>query len=59
MIEKEKEEHALIEEAKEVMQKVKKGTYSNTIVSKTSNIAIEEFKKTVNDMIKDTKEIIL
>lgn len=55
LIEKEKEEHALIEEAKEVMQKVKKGTYSNTIVSKTSNIAIEEFKKTVNDMIEDTK----
>ncbi|RXK03616.1 chemotaxis protein [Arcobacter sp. CECT 8989] len=56
LIEKEKKEHVLIEEAKEVMQKVKKGTYSNTIVSKTSNIAIEEFKKTVNDMIDNTKK---
>ncbi|XOB61181.1 methyl-accepting chemotaxis protein [Campylobacterota bacterium DY0563] len=55
LTEKEKREHVLIEEAKEVMQKVKKGTYSNTIFSKTSNIAIEEFKKTVNDMIEDTK----
>ncbi|RXJ96327.1 chemotaxis protein [Malaciobacter molluscorum] len=55
LLEKEAKEHILIKEAKEVMQKVKKGTYSEIITSQTSNKVIEELKKTVNDMIKDTK----
>ncbi|AXX92222.1 chemotaxis protein [Malaciobacter molluscorum LMG 25693] len=55
LLEKEAKEHTLIKEAKEVMQKVKKGTYSEIITSQTSNKVIEELKKTVNDMIKDTK----
>ena len=56
LIEKEKEELVLIQEAKTVMNKVKHGEYTNIIQSKTSNKPLEEFKKEVNDMIKETKE---
>ena len=56
LIEKEKEELILIQEAKTVMNKVKHGEYTNIIQSKTSNKPLEEFKKEVNDMIKETKE---
>jgi len=56
LIEKEKEELILIQEAKAVMNKVKHGEYTNIIQSKTSNKPLEEFKKEVNDMIKETKE---
>ena len=49
------EESALIQEAKQVMNKVQHGIYSHTIKSKTSNAALEEFKQGVNDMIKTSK----
>ena len=50
LIEKEKEELVLIQEAKTVMNKVKHGEYTNIIQSKTSNKPLEEFKKEVNDI---------
>ena len=50
LIEKEKEELILIQEAKAVMNKVKHGEYTNIIQSKTSNKPLEEFKKEVNDI---------
>lgn len=53
---KEQEEALLIQEAKEVMQKVKLGSYDETIKATTSNQALEAFKNNVNDMIKQTKE---
>ena len=53
---KEQEEAQLIQEAKEVMQKVKLGSYNETIKSSTSNQALEEFKNNVNAMIEQTKE---
>jgi len=52
---KEKEELLLIQEAKVVMEKVKHGLYTDIITSKTSNESLEEFKKSVNDMILETK----
>jgi len=56
LIAKEKEELSLIQEAKEVMDKVKNGLYSDIITSTTSNAHLEEFKKGVNDMIIGTKQ---
>jgi len=55
LIAKEKEESILIQEAKKVMSKVKHGDYSEIIKSKTSNLSLEEFKESVNDMIIETK----
>lgn len=52
---KAQEEKALIDEAKEVMSKVKQGIYHQVIESSTSNRALEEFKEEVNGMIKGTK----
>jgi len=49
------EESLLIQEAKVVMNKVKHGLYSDVITSKTSNEALEEFKKSVNEMIVESK----
>jgi methyl-accepting chemotaxis protein len=46
----------LMVEAKEVINRVKGGWYSQVIESKTSNIALEEFKNDVNEMIIATKE---
>lgn len=48
----------LIEEAKEIINKVKRGWYSNYIESTTSNKSLNEFKNEVNEMIKATKENI-
>ena len=56
LIAKEKEESLLIQEAKVVMNKVKHGEYTNIINSKTSNLVLEEFKESVNDMIIETKK---
>jgi methyl-accepting chemotaxis protein len=53
---KEQEEALLIQEAKEVMQKVKLGSYDETIKATTSNQALEAFKNNVNAMIEQTKE---
>jgi len=49
------EESLLIQEAKVVMNKVKHGLYSDVITSKTSNEALEAFKKSVNEMIVESK----
>lgn len=51
-----KEDKILIDEAKEVMDKIKQGVYTRYIKSSTSNGSMEEFKTSVNDMIKTTKD---
>ncbi|MFK2823511.1 methyl-accepting chemotaxis protein [Arcobacter sp. YIC-80] len=56
LILKEQEESILIQEAKQVMNKLKHGDYSEIITSKTSNPSLEEFKESVNDMILETKQ---
>ena len=50
------EDNALIDEAKEVMGKVKHGWYSQLIQRHTSNRSLEEFKEGVNSMIVATKQ---
>jgi methyl-accepting chemotaxis protein len=59
LLEKEKEETILIEEAKIVMNEVKHGIYSKIITSISSNNSLEEFKKSVNEMIIGTREHFL
>ncbi|MCT7651405.1 methyl-accepting chemotaxis protein [Aliarcobacter butzleri] len=59
LLQKEKEESLLIEEAKIVMNQVKHGIYSKTITSISSNNSLEEFKKSVNEMIIETREHFL
>lgn len=59
LLQKEKEESVLIEEAKIVMNQVKHGIYSQTITSISSNNSLEEFKKSVNEMIIETREHFL
>ena len=59
LLQKEKEESLLIEEAKTVMNQVKHGIYSQTITSISSNNSLEEFKKSVNEMIIETREHFL
>ncbi|MCT7605099.1 methyl-accepting chemotaxis protein [Aliarcobacter butzleri] len=59
LLQKEKEESLLIEEAKIVMNQVKHGIYSQTITSISSNNSLEEFKKSVNEMIVETREHFL
>ncbi|MFX4280644.1 methyl-accepting chemotaxis protein [Aliarcobacter butzleri] len=59
LLQKEKEESILIEEAKIVMNQVKHGIYSQTITSISSNNSLEEFKKSVNEMIIETREHFL
>ncbi|MCG3700158.1 methyl-accepting chemotaxis protein [Aliarcobacter butzleri] len=59
LLQKEKEESLLIEEAKIVMTQVKHGIYSQTITSISSNNSLEEFKKSVNEMIIETREHFL
>jgi methyl-accepting chemotaxis protein len=51
LLRKENEESLLIQEAKQVMDKVKHGLYSDVISSSTSNKSLEEFKEAVNEMI--------
>ncbi|WP_419766422.1 MAG: methyl-accepting chemotaxis protein [Arcobacter sp.] len=53
---KEQEELQFIIEAKDILEQVKNGSYTNIIQAKTSNKVLEEFKKVVNDMIIDTKK---
>ena len=55
LIKKEKTDLLLIEEANEVMDKLKKGDYSHIIQTSTSNEPLEKFKKSVNEMILETK----
>ncbi|WP_323657929.1 methyl-accepting chemotaxis protein [Aliarcobacter butzleri] len=59
LLQKEKEESVLIEEAKIVMNQVKHGIYSQTITSISSNNSLEEFKNSVNEMIIETREHFL
>ena len=59
LLQKEKEESLLIEEAKIVMTQVKHGIYSQIITSISSNNSLEEFKKSVNEMIIETREHFL
>jgi len=59
LLQKEKEESVLIEEAKIVMNEVKHGVYSKIITSISSNNSLEEFKKSVNEMIIGTREHFL
>jgi len=53
---KQAEEKILINEAKEVMESLKKGVFSKKITKSSSNPFLEEFKNSVNDMISNTKE---
>ncbi len=48
------EDNALINDAKQVISRVRNGWYSQFIESKTSNKSLEEFKDNVNLMIKST-----
>ena len=56
LIKKEKNDLLLIEEANNVMEKLKQGDYSHIIQTSTSNEPLEKFKKSVNEMILETKE---
>ena len=47
---------ALIEDAKVVMTRVNNGWYGQFIEKSTSNASLEEFKKSVNEMISKTNE---
>ncbi len=49
------EDQLLIEEAKKVIERVKHGSYSQTIEKNTNNKSLNEFKNEVNDMILATK----
>ncbi len=49
-----KEDNALINDAKSVIERVGNGWYSQFIETKTSNRSLEEFKENVNMMIKNT-----
>jgi len=49
------EDNILLEEAKEVISRVKHGWYSHKIKSNTSNKSLNEFKNDVNNMIDSTK----
>ena len=50
------EDKKLIKDAKNVIDRVKHGWYSEYIQGTTSNTALEEFKNEVNEMIKATKQ---
>ena len=50
------EDNNLIESAKSTIRKVEAGLYDETIVTTTSNPALEDFKNSVNGMIQATKE---
>lgn len=52
-------DHALILEAKDVANKVRMGDYNAHIKQSTTNLALEEFKQSVNEMIGATKEHFL
>jgi methyl-accepting chemotaxis protein len=50
------QDNALIEEAKNVIGRVKHGWYSELIQTSTSNTSLNEFKNNVNEMIIETKK---
>jgi len=50
------EEERLINEAKAVINDVKSGCYSKTILTNISNVTLNEFKNSVNEMILATKK---
>ncbi|MEA3554392.1 MAG: methyl-accepting chemotaxis protein [Campylobacterota bacterium] len=50
------EDRKLVQEAQNVISRVKSGLYSETIKGHTSNDTLESFKNDVNDMISATKE---
>ncbi len=50
------EDNKLIDEAKVVIGRVKKGCYTQSIEKDTSNQSLNEFKNEVNDMINATKQ---
>jgi methyl-accepting chemotaxis protein len=50
------EDNALIKDAQEVVNKVKRGWYSQLIEVETSNPSLNQFKNSVNEMIKATKQ---
>ncbi len=50
------EDSILIEEAENTMMQVKSGVYTNEIQASTSNKSLNNFKNSVNDMIRVTKE---
>jgi methyl-accepting chemotaxis protein len=50
------EDNELINEAKDVIERVKHGWYSQQITKHTSNPTLEAFKNDVNAMIKETKK---
>jgi methyl-accepting chemotaxis protein len=56
---KEKEDRLLLENAKQVINRVKNGWYSEYIEVHTSNETLESFKNNVNEMIKATKNHFL
>jgi methyl-accepting chemotaxis protein len=49
-----KEDTKLIDEAQHIIEMAKKGNYSSTIKSNTSNKQLELFKKSTNEMISET-----
>jgi methyl-accepting chemotaxis protein len=53
-----KEDKVVIEEAEIVINRVKNGWYSQHIESSTSNPTVNQFKNSINDMIKATKKHI-
>jgi len=50
------EDNTLIKDAQQTISRVQNGWYSQLIESSTSNRSLEEFKNSVNSMIKATKE---
>ena len=56
LLKKENTDLLLIEEANEVMNNLKQGNYSDIIKTSTLNEPLEKFKKSVNEMILETKE---
>jgi len=54
--EEEKENNILIQDAQQVLKRVKHGWYSQTITATSSNPILNNFKEDVNEMIKATKQ---
>ena len=52
ILDAEEEDKKLIEEAKDIIDRVKKGSFEHYIKKDTSNNVLNEFKTVVNDMIK-------
>lgn len=50
------EDNKLLDDAKDVISRVKKGWYSQKIETSSSNILLNDFKNDLNDMIDSTKD---